>query len=104
VPVSVAVGEAWAVAFGFPNGSSLNVSFNSTALLEPGSQSLSDAINSVSVSNPSTGPVVLTYRLFSDNDLGQIGTTCDMCQLLTEDGTFQQLTGNSFTTSVLGTL
>jgi hypothetical protein len=51
-----------------------------------------------------TSLITVSYNLFSDNELGQIGTTCALCAFLTEDGTFQQLANNSITTSLIGTV
>jgi hypothetical protein len=70
-------------------------------LLEPNSQSLSDAL--ISVNSINTGNQAgFVYHLFSDNELGQIDLTCTDCKLLTEDGTFQQLPSNSIQTDVVG--
>ena len=45
--------------------------------------------------------LTITGALDSDNELGQIGSTCGGCQSLTEDGTFQQLPNNFFFTDLV---
>jgi hypothetical protein len=91
-PVPVAVGEEWTIKITFP--SVVGVSAASVGFQEPGSLSLSD-IWIFSGSDGTSG----TFTLFSDNELGQIGTSCGCAHFLTEDGTFQQLQDNFFVSS-----
>src|SRR5262249_41823660 len=53
------------------------------------SQSVSDVVLIVDHSF-GAGVVNFQFQLFSDNELGQIGHTCDFCTV-TEDGTFQEM-------------
>ena len=101
IPVAVAVGEEWALTITFPFTTAASINVANIGLTEPGTQLLSDALMAASTSligNQGTA----VYNLFSDNELGQIGITSDCCQLLTEDGTFQLMTGNSFSSDLLG--
>jgi hypothetical protein len=92
-PITVTVGEAWTIIFTFPSSPFSNWSIANFRLLEPGSQSVSDSIPSVSL-NLDTH--VFSIQLSSDNDLGQIGNPCSVgCVTAVEDGTFQ-FTSNSF--------
>ena len=96
------VGEEWTVTIRPPETTGFVTRATDTALLEPGSQSFSDAL--IRTAFVGEG---FQYILFSDNELGQIGTTCPSGQctgnnLLTEDGTFQQLPGNFFATEATG--
>jgi hypothetical protein len=106
-PITVTVGEAWAITLSWSSGRNSGVSFLDTGLQEPGSQSLSDIIHFDSATIVLDGVSSVTLNLFSDNDLGQIGSTCvidiSCFQILPEDGTFQQL--SSFIESdIIGTL
>ena len=77
VPVSGAVGEEWLVIIGAPFTSDALVQITALGLLEPGSPALSDAIDNLNAFitlNPNFA--IMTFDLFSDNELGQIGTTC----------------------------
>jgi hypothetical protein len=102
VPLSVAVGEAWTITISAATQGQFAIRAFGTELLEPNSQSLSDAL--ISINSINTGDQAgFVYHLFSDNELGQIvDPNCPDCQLLTEDGTFQQLPNNSFQTDVVG--
>jgi hypothetical protein len=100
--VAVAVGEQWALTITFPFTTAASVTVSDIGLTEPGSQLLSDAFQNVSVSLGMNLGIV-GYNLFSDNELGQIGITSTCCQLLTEDGTFQQMPSNFFSSDLLGT-
>lgn len=90
-PVTVAIGEEWAVAITVTGHiNSEGGGSDIMALLEPGSLSLSDVLNNVSTGS-SGSSYNTSFNLFSDNDLGQIGTTCPSCSSVVEDGTFQQV-------------
>jgi hypothetical protein len=90
--VPVAIGDEWTITVTFPDTdpSSLSAAIIRTGLQEPGSLSLSDVIGFRSLSR-TTGSASISLDLFSDDELGQIGTICGLCALLSEDGTFQQL-------------
>ena len=106
------VGEAWGIHISAPFTDRFSVTNNGTGLLEPGSQSQSDFLEGVGeLSQPQPHVILESYDLFSDNDLGQIGTSCilvgpgqNCAQLLTEDGTFQLIPNNTFSTDQVGTL
>ena len=87
------VGEEWTITVTPPTTFFVNVTQSTVGLLEPNSGSLSDLLQP-------TLPVfgIYTYILYSDNELGQIGTTCSVptCTSFTQDGTFQQLPNNNF--------
>lgn len=102
VPVAGAVGEEWTVTITAPYTSTYIIAQIDAGLLEPNSQSLSDAL--IATDSVNTGSQVgWVYDLFSDNELGQIGTTCSDCVLFTEDGTFQQVP-SVFETDLAGTV
>jgi hypothetical protein len=105
-PVTGVVGEEWTITVSFTPKStdSITIEGADVGIREPGSQLFSDIFLNPFISIIS-GVVTIGYDLFSDNDLGQIGNSCATCvSFLTEDGTFQQIPGNSFDTTTLGNL
>jgi hypothetical protein len=101
-----AVGEEWSFTISVPFSPTAGgtVAATSLGLLEPGSQALSDAIVNTSV-NLAGSNLIMTFDLFSDNDLGQIATTgLFITTLITEDGTFKQVPNTFFITNLGPTL
>jgi|HubBroStandDraft_6_1064221.scaffolds.fasta_scaffold434968_2 hypothetical protein len=101
VPVAGSVGEEWTVTISASFTNNAIIQAQDTGLREPNSQLLSDALIFRAFVDTANQRGFI-YNLFSDDELGQIGTTCSVCQFLTEDGTFQQLPNNSFQTDVVG--
>src|SRR5207248_5491246 len=84
------VGEEWAFVISVPfSAVSAEVSARSLGLLEPGSQALSDGIANVSI-DIQEADLIMTFNLFSDNDLGQIGTVGPFFNTLTRTGLFNK--------------
>jgi PEP-CTERM motif-containing protein len=90
--------ELWDITISVPFTSTESMSTARIGLTEPGSPLLlSDALIPVAGEDPPSS-ITQSWVLFSDNDLVQPPTSaCVGCTLLTENGTFQQMTGNSFT-------
>jgi len=92
-------GENWSItiAVPFPAVDIPGVSFQELGLLEPGTQTLSDVITGGLTSiNVLDQTLNMSFFFLSDSDEGGQLFCTAACNLLTEDGTFQQVPGTSF--------
>lgn len=87
--LAVAEGEAWTISFDLPGSSSIFVGGEGGALTEPGTGKLSDVLLA-SGRTVNTDSVTFSFHLFSDDELGNIGSGCPVgCVPVLETGDFQ---------------